>query len=166
MGRSISVLLTLAVKEYRVTCGLIPTIRMLEEHSEQVLFCIMLNTTDSDTHMQSTLVQAFCYERNISIIKVSFYFKCCQSTEVVGIRKSDSLTMCPPEDYCAFPCHGGWYLCTWPDPELYPLCKSVNFCPVLPSEKCIWDHNKGGYVPIFLMTTPSLILHIKPLYFD
>uniref|UniRef100_A0A1B6H815 Ribosomal protein eL8/eL30/eS12/Gadd45 domain-containing protein n=1 Tax=Homalodisca liturata TaxID=320908 RepID=A0A1B6H815_9HEMI len=70
VGRAVTSLLTVAAEENRITCGLRPAIQMLEMDPSQILFCVMPQTRDSAKHIQSVLLQAFCYEHNIAIIKV------------------------------------------------------------------------------------------------
>lgn len=72
VGRSVSSLLMVATEEQRVTCGLKPAIHALETEPDEVLFCVLPQTRDPTTHIQAVLLQAFCYEQNIAIIKVGF----------------------------------------------------------------------------------------------
>ncbi|PSN37599.1 hypothetical protein C0J52_14514 [Blattella germanica] len=58
--------------EKRLTCGLLPAIKLLETDPESALFCIMPQSTQGDAtlHIQTVLLQAFCYENDIHIIQV------------------------------------------------------------------------------------------------
>lgn len=72
VGRSVSLLLTDAAVEKRVTCGLRPAIKALDRDPQRVLCCVVpqSGTRDAASHIQTTLLQAFCYENAITIIKV------------------------------------------------------------------------------------------------
>lgn len=72
VGRSVSLLLTDAADENRVTCGLRPAIKALDRDPQRVLCCVVPQngTGDAASHIQATLLQAFCYENCIAIIKV------------------------------------------------------------------------------------------------
>lgn len=72
LGRALGSLLHVAADEGRITCGLLPAIKMLEMDPKQVLLCIMPHTQqwDAAKHIHSVLLQAFCYEHDITIIKV------------------------------------------------------------------------------------------------
>lgn len=72
VGRSVSSLLTDAAVEKRVTCGLRPAIKALDRDPQSVLCCVVpqSGTRDAASHIQTTLMQAFCYENSITIIKV------------------------------------------------------------------------------------------------
>lgn len=70
VGKAVSALLATAADEKRITCGLRPAIKVLEMDPAQILFCVMPHTNDAAKHIQSVLLEAFCYEHNIAIIKV------------------------------------------------------------------------------------------------
>nr|CAD7195131.1 unnamed protein product [Timema douglasi] len=64
-----------AESEKRLTCGMLPTLKTLEVDPCSALFCIIPQSLqcDSALHIHTVLLQAFCYENNIHIIKW-----CCQ----------------------------------------------------------------------------------------
>ncbi|CAG9792534.1 unnamed protein product [Diatraea saccharalis] len=64
-----TVLLTACV-EKRLTIGLLPAIQYLSQNSNGALFCLTAPPGDSATHMQEVLLQAFCVENGIYVIKV------------------------------------------------------------------------------------------------
>lgn len=72
IGRAASDVLTQAKKECRLICGLLPAIAYLEKNPEDVLLCFLPETNPGDaaTHMQTVLLQAFCYENYIPVIQV------------------------------------------------------------------------------------------------
>jgi growth arrest and DNA-damage-inducible protein len=61
-----------AQTEKRLTCGLFPVIKLLEVDPERALFCIMPQSSQGNAtlHIQTVLLQAFCYENDINIIQV------------------------------------------------------------------------------------------------
>nr|CAD7578710.1 unnamed protein product [Timema californicum] len=61
-----------AESEKRLTCGMFPTLKTLEVDPCSALFCIIPQSLqcDSALHIHTVLLQAFCYENNIHIIKV------------------------------------------------------------------------------------------------
>jgi hypothetical protein len=65
-----------AQTEKRLTCGLIPAIKLLEVDPERALFCIMPQSSQGNAalHIQSVLLQAFCNENDIHIIQVHISF--------------------------------------------------------------------------------------------
>ncbi|KAJ0171945.1 hypothetical protein K1T71_012708 [Dendrolimus kikuchii] len=66
-----SVLLRACV-EKRLTVGLLPAIQYLSKNTSGALFCLTVEAPpgDSATHMQEVLLQAFCVENDIYVIKV------------------------------------------------------------------------------------------------
>lgn len=72
IGRAVSDVLTQAKRECRLICGLLPAIAYLEKNPDDVLFCFLpeTNPEDAATHMQTVLLQAFCYENYIPVIQV------------------------------------------------------------------------------------------------
>lgn len=60
--------------EERVVVGLSDAIQALAKTPEEFLFCFMAppKPGDSATHMHEVLLQAFCFEHDIYIIKVGF----------------------------------------------------------------------------------------------
>ncbi|CAG2062405.1 unnamed protein product [Timema podura] len=60
-----------AETEKRLTCGMLPTLKTLEVDPCSALFCIIPQSLKSDSalHIHTVLLQAFCYENNIHIIK-------------------------------------------------------------------------------------------------
>lgn len=66
--------LLMANIEERVVVGLSDAIQALAKTPEEFLFCFMAppKPGDSATHMHEVLLQAFCFEHDIYIIKVGF----------------------------------------------------------------------------------------------
>lgn len=79
IGRAVCGVLTQAKVERRLICGLLPAIAYLEKFPEDTLLCLLPETRSGDaaTHMQTVLLQAFCYENCIPVIQVSFIFLFC-----------------------------------------------------------------------------------------
>ncbi|KAM7344950.1 growth arrest and DNA damage-inducible 45 isoform 1-T1 [Cochliomyia hominivorax] len=72
IGRTVKNALLKAQIESRVIVGLSAAIKVLSKAAEGSLFCIMAVPQDGDsaTHMQQVLLEAFCYENDIYVIKV------------------------------------------------------------------------------------------------
>uniref|UniRef100_A0A1B6DP38 Ribosomal protein L7Ae/L30e/S12e/Gadd45 domain-containing protein n=2 Tax=Clastoptera arizonana TaxID=38151 RepID=A0A1B6DP38_9HEMI len=72
IGHAVTTLLDIARDENRITCGLLPAIRLLQTKPGEVLFCILPQEKkfDSAKHIQYVLLQAFCLEHQIAIINV------------------------------------------------------------------------------------------------
>ncbi|KAJ8932001.1 hypothetical protein NQ314_015047 [Rhamnusium bicolor] len=71
LGRAVRGVLTRAKVERRLICGLLPAIGYLEKSPEDVVFCVLPQTRPGDaaTHIQTVLLQAFCYENYIPVIQ-------------------------------------------------------------------------------------------------
>lgn len=72
ISQSIKTVLRRACVEKRLTVGLLPAIQYLSKNSNRALFCLTAEAPpgDSATHMQEVLLQAFCVENDIYVIKV------------------------------------------------------------------------------------------------
>lgn len=72
IGRTVRSALMKAQTESRVIVGLTAAIKVLSKAPEGSLFCLMAvpQAGDSATHMHEVLLEAFCYENDIYVIKV------------------------------------------------------------------------------------------------
>ncbi|XP_053966079.1 growth arrest and DNA damage-inducible protein GADD45 alpha [Anastrepha obliqua] len=72
IGRTVKTALLKAQAESRVIVGLSAAIQVLSKSPEGSLFCLMAvpQIGDSATHMHEVLLEAFCYENDIYVIKV------------------------------------------------------------------------------------------------
>ncbi|KAL0811056.1 hypothetical protein ABMA28_010335 [Loxostege sticticalis] len=72
IGQCIKTVLLRACIEKRLTVGLLPAIQYLSSNCNGALFCLTAEAPpgDSATHMQEVLLQAFCVENDIHVIKV------------------------------------------------------------------------------------------------
>lgn len=72
MGQCIKSVLRRACVEKRITVGLMPAMQYLSKNCNGALFCFTVEAPpgDSATHMQEVLLQAFCAENDINVIKV------------------------------------------------------------------------------------------------
>lgn len=72
ISQCIKTVLMRACVEKRLTVGLLPAIQYLSQSSNAALFCFTAEAPpgDSATHMQEVLLQAFCDENGIYVIKV------------------------------------------------------------------------------------------------
>lgn len=72
IGQCIKTVLLRACIEKRLTVGLLPAVQYLSQNCNGALFCLTAEAPpgDSATHMQEVLLQAFCVENDIHVIKV------------------------------------------------------------------------------------------------
>ncbi|KAH8390284.1 growth arrest and DNA damage-inducible protein GADD45 alpha [Drosophila serrata] len=72
IGHTVKAALRRAYSESRVIVGLSAAINVLSKSPEGSLFCLMAVPKDGDsaTHMHEVLLEAFCYENDIYVIKV------------------------------------------------------------------------------------------------
>lgn len=72
IGDSVRSVLTTAQKHKRIVLGFAEAIKLLSKTPEDVEFVFLAEPKDGDsaTHMNEVLLQAFCYEHGIYIIKV------------------------------------------------------------------------------------------------
>ncbi|KAG6454218.1 growth arrest and DNA damage-inducible protein GADD45 alpha [Manduca sexta] len=72
IGQNIKEVLRRACAEKRLTVGLLPAIQYLSKTCQGALFCLTVEAPPGDnaTHMQEVLLQAFCVENDIYVIKV------------------------------------------------------------------------------------------------
>ncbi|EDW46733.1 growth arrest and DNA damage-inducible protein GADD45 alpha [Drosophila sechellia] len=90
IGRTIKSALLRAQSEARVIVGLSAAINVLSKSPEGSLFCLMAQPKvgDSATHMHEVLLEAFCYENDIYVIKVD------DATKLSRILGQDSVESC------------------------------------------------------------------------
>lgn len=72
LGRIIRTVLAEARKDSRLICGLLPAIACLDKAADETIMCLLAESRpgDSSAHLQTVLLQAFCYENYIPVIKV------------------------------------------------------------------------------------------------
>nr|UNO37432.1 GADD45 [Plutella xylostella] len=72
IAQCVKAVLRRACLEKRLTVGLLPAIQYLSTNTDGALFCFTAEAPpgDSATHMQEVLLQAFCVENDIHVIKV------------------------------------------------------------------------------------------------
>lgn len=71
IGQIARLVLLRAMVEKRVIIGLTEAIKTLSKTPDESLFCFLAqDQKDSATHMSKTLLEAFCYENDIYIVKV------------------------------------------------------------------------------------------------
>lgn len=73
-GETVRLVLLRAIVEKRIIVGLPSAIKQLAEAPEQTLFCVVAQPLDYEEsaadHMNRTLLEAFCYEHDIYVVKV------------------------------------------------------------------------------------------------
>lgn len=72
VGDALRDLLTQAGQEGRITCGLYDSGKILETNPEGVMLCILPDNVSVDVtmHIHFTLIQAFCWENDVRLVKV------------------------------------------------------------------------------------------------
>lgn len=71
IGEIVQTVLSVAKKSQRITLGFSDAIKLLSNTPEDCVFCFLAEPNgDSAIHMNEVLLQAFCYEHGIYIIKV------------------------------------------------------------------------------------------------
>ncbi|XP_034479175.1 growth arrest and DNA damage-inducible protein GADD45 alpha [Drosophila innubila] len=90
IGRTVKTALLRAQSESRVIVGLSAAINVLSKSPEGSLFCLMAVPKDGDsaTHMHEVLLEAFCYENDIYVIKVD------DATKLSRILGQESIESC------------------------------------------------------------------------
>lgn len=84
--------LLLAMEEDRLVLGLLDSVKALAKAPEDSLFCIMAQPEkgDSATHMHEVLLEAYCYENGIYIVKVDSSSKLCR---IIGTSEMESCVL-------------------------------------------------------------------------
>lgn len=88
IGDTVSCALQRAQLEDRLVVGLSAVAKDLSVSNENAIFLLLSPAGDSATHLQSKLLEAFCYENDIYIIKVD------SSKKLSRIMKSSNLEFC------------------------------------------------------------------------
>lgn len=90
LGRTVRNVLLKAQTDKRTIVGVAGAVKTLSSAPEDALFCILAPPSigDSATHMQEVLLQAFCFENDIYIIKVD------SSEKLSRILGSSTLESC------------------------------------------------------------------------
>ncbi|XP_031639125.1 growth arrest and DNA damage-inducible protein GADD45 alpha-like [Contarinia nasturtii] len=88
IGHKIRAALWCAQVERRLIIGLNEAVKMLSKAPNNSLFCILAPANgDTSTHIQEVLLEAYCYENDIYIIKVDAAEKL---TRILGTRRPES----------------------------------------------------------------------------
>lgn len=92
IGHKICAALWCAQIEDRLIIGLNEAVRMLSQTPNNSLFCIMTPASagDTSTHIQEVLLEAYCYENDIYIIKVDTAVKL---SRILGTRRQQSCVL-------------------------------------------------------------------------
>lgn len=92
IGSTVRSALKLAMTEDRLVLGLLDSVKSLAQAPEDSLFCIMAEPEigDSATHMHEVLLEAYCYENGIYIVKVDSSSKLCR---VIGTSEAVSCVL-------------------------------------------------------------------------
>lgn len=92
IGDTVRSALVDAMNEDRLVLGLLDSVKTLAKAPEDSLFCIMAQPEigDSATHMHEVLLEAYCYENGIYIIKVDSSSKLCR---IIGTSEMESCVL-------------------------------------------------------------------------
>ncbi|XP_076347032.1 growth arrest and DNA damage-inducible protein GADD45 alpha-like isoform X2 [Tachypleus tridentatus] len=70
-GHVLEKLISEAAEKRRIVCGVYQAAQLLEKHPSRVMVCILPgDIEDVEVHIHSLLIQAFCYENKIRLVKV------------------------------------------------------------------------------------------------
>ncbi|KAK6179689.1 hypothetical protein SNE40_011994 [Patella caerulea] len=72
IGNSLRESMWQAMEEQRITCGVIDCAKLLKCYYENVMLCVLpeAGSEEVSVHIQHTLIEAFCWENDIRILKV------------------------------------------------------------------------------------------------
>ncbi|XP_041357951.1 growth arrest and DNA damage-inducible protein GADD45 alpha-like [Gigantopelta aegis] len=73
IGHTLLKVLRQAVSSARVTCGIFESTKLLSCSPDSVMLCVLPNagsSSDVTVHIQHTLMEAFCWENDIKMLKV------------------------------------------------------------------------------------------------
>lgn len=92
IGHKVRAAVWCAQVEKRLVVGLSEAVKRLSKSPNDSLFCIMAPAKAGDTanHIQEVLLEAYCYENDIYIIKVDSDEKL---TRILGVRRSQSCVL-------------------------------------------------------------------------
>lgn len=92
IGQTARLALLHAIVEKRVIIGISSAINILSKTPEDSLFCFLAKpkVSDSATHMNETLLEAFCYEHDIYIVKVDNAEKL---SRILGLRHLETCAL-------------------------------------------------------------------------
>lgn len=97
VGRVLRNALLEAGNEHRLMAGLKNAIKTLSQIPEETLFCVMAATsdkTDSATHINQVLLEAFCYENDIYVLKVDSASKLGRILTNLSNENSENIDSC------------------------------------------------------------------------
>lgn len=92
IGHKVRAALWCAQVEKRLIIGLNEAVKRLSNSPNDSLFCVLApaKAGDTSTHIQEVLLEAYCYENDIYIIKVDAVEKL---TRILGTRSSQSCVL-------------------------------------------------------------------------
>jgi growth arrest and DNA-damage-inducible protein len=91
IGNSLKEVLLDAQQHHRLTCGIYDSGKLLSKSPDSVMMCILPEDSSSDVtlHIHFTLIEAFCWENDIRIIKVDSVDKL---RKLLSVDKDDEMT--------------------------------------------------------------------------
>lgn len=141
IGQCIKTVLRRACVEKRLTIGLLPAIQYLSKNCNGALFCLTAEAPpgDSATHMQDVLLQAFCVENDIHVIKVD-----CETK----LRRM--LGYCSPMDFSCVLVH-------YPYTDPFTDSQEIDLSTLSEAERQLIDHCESdwGYSQMPVIKLPE-----------
>ncbi|CAH0714789.1 unnamed protein product, partial [Brenthis ino] len=136
ISQCIKTVLRRACVEKRLTIGLLPAIQYLSKNTDGALFCLTAAAPpgDSATHMQEVLLQAFCDENEIYVIKIDSEAKL---KKILGFCKT-------PMDFSCILVH-------YPYADPFSDSQEIDLSILSDSEKDLIEHcetNWGCQMPV------------------
>ncbi|KAJ2945034.1 hypothetical protein O0L34_g1930 [Tuta absoluta] len=142
ISQCIKTVLRRACVEKRLTIGLLPAIQYLSNNCDGALFCLTAEAPEGDsaTHMQEVLLQAFCTENDIYVIKVDSEEKL---RTILGCRSSTADFSC--------------VLVHFPYTDPFTDSQEIDLSILTEAEKDLIDHceNNWGYAPVPVIKLPE-----------
>lgn len=93
IGEVIKETLIKAKIEDRITSGVYPSVKILQISPEMVMLCLIMDahpSEDVSVHIQRTLIEAYCYEQDIHLLKVSNLDKVAEMLELPASESRNS----------------------------------------------------------------------------
>lgn len=137
ISQCIKTVLRRACVENRLTIGLLPAIQYLSKNTNGALFCMTAAAPpgDSAIHMQEVLLQAFCDENEIYVIKIDSEVKL---KKMLGFCKT-------PMDFSCVLVH-------LPYADPFSDSQEVDLTNLSESERDLIDHCETHSIPNYLLT--------------
>ncbi|XP_077980964.1 growth arrest and DNA damage-inducible protein GADD45 alpha-like [Glandiceps talaboti] len=109
VGKALHDVLCRAKEESRLTCGIYECATLLGKDPEGVVLCLLADNSLGDValHMHFTLIEAFCWENDIRLMKVAGYEKLVKLLANINNNEPDLQEPVNPQNFCCITlqCH-------------------------------------------------------------